>query len=262
MKLLTLNVHGWLEKDSKQKIRYLAQVIAENEYDVVALQEVNQKIESNFVTHQLKKDNYGLLLLKQLNQLVNKKYSYFWSNSHIGYDIFDEGIAILTHLPVYDIDSFYCSKSKHINSISSRKIIGVTVSYNNQKVVIYSCHINLPDGKENQLDNIKSILSRDNSDNLKILMGDFNLDALSNEIGYQNILKLGLYDCFYNAIEKDDGITVQTNIDGWKEVQQEKRLDYIFLTKEKEVLSSKVIFNGKNKNIISDHYGVESKINL
>ncbi|MFX4006247.1 endonuclease, partial [Streptococcus suis] len=43
---------------------------------------------------------------------------------------------------------------------------------------------------------------------------------------------------------------------------QEKRLDYIFLNQKKEVLSSVVIFNGENRPIISDHFGVDVEINV
>ena len=46
-------------------------------------------------------------------------------------------------------------------------------------------------------------------------------------------------------------------IDGWKGHSEEKRLDYIFLNQVKRVLSSQVIFNDKNKPIVSDHFGVE-----
>ena len=122
----------------------------------------------------------------------------------------------------------------------------------------YSCHINLPncDG-ENQLDNVRYIVERSQSANLKILMGDFNTDAISDQQAYQQIKSLGLFDTFEMAEQKDSGITVEKAIDGWKGHSQEKRLDYIFLNQAKRVLSSQVIFNGKNKPIVSDHFGVE-----
>ena len=44
MKLLTVNVHAWLEENQDEKLDILAQTIAEKAYDVIALQEVNQLI--------------------------------------------------------------------------------------------------------------------------------------------------------------------------------------------------------------------------
>ncbi|HEM5160622.1 TPA: endonuclease/exonuclease/phosphatase family protein [Streptococcus suis] len=263
MKLLTINVHAWLEERQDEKLDVLAQTIAEKAYDVIALQEVNQLMTSPLVTKDLRQDNYGLVLLEKLRELGVTDYSYFWSNSHIGYDRYDEGIAFLTKLPVYEVDAFYCSQHKDLTSILSRKIIGLTVLYEKELIDIYSCHINLPDSKEeNQLENIRSIVERTSSGHLKILMGDFNTDALSNPKAYQAIRDLGLYDSYDLAEEKDRGITVEKAIDGWAGHSQEKRLDYIFLNQKKEVLSSLVIFNGENHPIISDHFGVEVEINV
>ena len=47
MKLLTLNCHSWQEENQIEKIKYLAKIIKEKQYDVIALQEVSQNIDSN-----------------------------------------------------------------------------------------------------------------------------------------------------------------------------------------------------------------------
>ncbi|HIH7931043.1 TPA: endonuclease/exonuclease/phosphatase family protein [Streptococcus suis] len=263
MKLLTINVHAWLEERQDEKLDVLAQTIAEKAYDVIALQEVNQLITADLVTKDLKADNYGLILLEKLRALGQFDYSYYWSNSHIGYDKYEEGIAFLTKLPVYEVDAFYCSQHQDLISILSRKIIGLTVLYEKELIDIYSCHINLPDSKEeNQLDNIRSIVERTSSGHLKILMGDFNTDALLDPQTYQAIKDLGLYDSYDLAEEKDRGITVEKAIDGWAGHSQEKRLDYVFINQKRQVQSSRVIFNGDNLPIISDHFGVEVEINV
>ena len=64
------------------------------------------------------------------------------------------------------------------------------------------------------------------------------------------------------AEKKDDGITVEKNIDGWKDSKNEMRIDYIFTNKEIKVKESKVIFNGKNYPIVSDHFGIEVEVDL
>ena len=45
MKVLTLNCHAWQEENQMEKIKHLAQVIKEKQYDVIALQEVMQLID-------------------------------------------------------------------------------------------------------------------------------------------------------------------------------------------------------------------------
>ncbi len=261
MKLLTVNVHAWLEENQDEKLEILAETIAESQYDVIALQEVNQTIDAPQVAKGLKADNYGLVLLDKLRCLGIEDYSYFWTYSHIGYSTYDEGIALLTKLPVYQVDTFYCSQHQKPDSILSRKVIGLTLYYQGQLIDVYSCHINLPDADgESQLDNVKAIVHRTASDHLKLVMGDFNADALDEQSHYQAIKALGLIDSYDLALQKDRGITVAKAIDGWQGQAQEKRLDYIFLTEERRVLSHQVIFNGKNRPPISDHFGVAVEI--
>ena len=93
MKLLTLNVHAWLEDNQAEKMDVIAETIVEKGYDIIALQEVNQLMSSPVISQALKQDNYGVVLLNKINPRVRQKYSLFWSNSHIGCDKYDEGVA-------------------------------------------------------------------------------------------------------------------------------------------------------------------------
>ena len=65
MKLLTLNVHAWLEANQAEKIEILAETIVEKGYDIIALQEVNQLMSAPAISPTLKQDNYGVILLNQ-----------------------------------------------------------------------------------------------------------------------------------------------------------------------------------------------------
>ena len=107
MKLLTLNCHSWQEENQVEKIKYLASVIKEKQYDVVTLQEVSQSIDSNSVNSIIKEDNFAMLLIKELNQLDEYKYNFVWDYSHVGYDIYEEGLAILTKHEIKEHKSFY-----------------------------------------------------------------------------------------------------------------------------------------------------------
>lgn len=68
------------------------------------------------------------------------------------------------------------------------------------------------------------------------------------------------YDTFLIAKEKDSGITVKGNIDGWDQNKNDLRLDLILANEKLDVKYSKVIFNGINNMVVSDHYGVEVEI--
>ena len=88
-------------------------------------------------------------------------------------------------------------------------------------------------------------------------MGDFNNNALVRNEGYDYLINKGLIDTYCIAEEKDSGVTVKGEIAGWEAQGEDKRLDLILSNKEIKVKKSNVIFNEINKQVISDHYGVE-----
>ena len=68
MKLLTINVHSWLEENQLEKLNILAKTIVEKKYDVIAMQEVNQLISSELIELGIREYNFGKLLLDKINE--------------------------------------------------------------------------------------------------------------------------------------------------------------------------------------------------
>ena len=92
-------------------------------------------------------------------------------------------------------------------------------------------------------------------------MGDFNAPDMIPGQSYEYITACGWIDTYQVAQFKDCGITVPGVIDGWREKLAGKkvdgmRLDYIWCSKRKEILSSRVVFNGLKEPVVSDHFGV------
>ena len=91
------------------------------------------------------------------------------------------------------------------------------------------------------------------------LMGDFNNPAQIQGEGYDIIKESGWHDSYTNAENKDNGITVKGVIDGWKDKvsrSEGMRIDHIWCSRKERIKSSRVVFNGKEYPVISDHYGV------
>ena len=114
MRLLTINVHSWLEENQLEKLDILAKVIVEKNYDVVAMQEVNQLINSKDVHDGIKEDNFGKLLLDKIREYGEDSYNYYWTYSHIGFDKFEEGLAILAKGEVVAVEDFYCTAQQTV----------------------------------------------------------------------------------------------------------------------------------------------------
>lgn len=258
MKLLTLNCHSWQEDNQIEKIRYLAKVIKEKQYDVIALQEVSQKINSKLLQAMIKEDNFAQILIEELSKLGENKYNFIWDYSHIGYDIYEEGLAILTRHEIKDSKGFYVSKSDNKRNYRSRKIVSITVNIEDNDIDFYSCHTGWwNDNIEPFKYQADMLVENINAHRLAFVMGDFNNNAYVRSEGYDYLMELGLKDTYVMADEKDNGVTVTGEIAGWEMQKEDKRLDLILVNREIKVLESKVIFNNDNKDIISDHYGVE-----
>jgi maltose 6'-phosphate phosphatase len=261
MKLLTLNSHSWQEEHQWEKIRHLAETIKEKSYDVIALQEVSQSISAPVISGLLKEDNFAVVLLEELRKLGVTDYELVWDFAHIGYDVYEEGLAILTKHPIISDCSFFISQNEETNYWKTRKIVGVQVDYHNQPISFYSCHLGWWEDEEEPFQyQIDSLMQRTKQESLTFWMGDFNNNAFLRGEGYDYLLKQNIHDTFHLAEEADSGVTVKGKIAGWDENSQNLRIDLILTNQPVSVAASRVIFNGLNKSVVSDHFGVEVQI--
>ncbi|MTH55579.1 endonuclease [Bacillus mangrovi] len=261
MKLLTLNCHAWIEENQMDKIRVLAQTIAEKDYDVIALQEVNQSIKEETEYGLIKKDNYAVVLLEEIKKLGKEGYVLHWGQSHIGYEVYEEGSAILSKYPIKETHSFLITNSTDPAYWKTRRIVGATVEIGSEPVSFYSCHLGWwEDAEEPFKEQAVSLLRQIHKENRFFLMGDFNNNAHIRGEGYDYLTSQGLLDTYEIAEEKDSGITVPGKIAGWEENNDPLRIDLILTNQPLQVKTSKVIFNGNNKPVVSDHFGVEIEI--
>lgn len=262
MKLLTLNCHSWQEKEQIGKIKYLAKIINEKDYDVIALQEVSQLVNTENINPIIKRDNFALLLKEELDKYNMNKYDFYWDFSHIGFDIYEEGLAIFTKHRIIESESFFITENQDRSYWKTRKVVKMTISYKEKNLDFCSCHVGWWNDEEepfkNQVDNIMKMVN----DSTTFLMGDFNNNAFIKGEGYDYLIEKGLKDLYLLAEEKDSGVTVKGKIAGWDENEEKLRLDLMLCNRSIKVKSIKVIFDGKNKDIISDHYGVESDIDI
>lgn len=94
------------------------------------------------------------------------------------------------------------------------------------------------------------------------LLGDFNSPAEIRGEGYDRIRDSGWQDTYSLAAQKDDGITVLGEIDGWRgrsgdaQARRGMRMDHIWCSRPVPVLRSRVRFDGIGEPKVSDHFGV------
>lgn len=214
----------------------------------------------------IRKDNHAYNAVKMLSER-GIQYYWTWLGMKLGYGKYDEGMAIFSRSRILETDVLLISGMDDYQNWKTRKIIGVRTEACPDSW-FYSVHMGWwQDEEEPFKEQWKRIASHMENREMVWLMGDFNSPAKVKGEGYELIEKAGWHDSFLLAREKDNGITVGTVIDGWKDKIKSTdgnpdgnvvgmRIDQIWSSKEVPVKSSKVIFNGKNEPVVSDHYGI------
>lgn len=262
MKLLTLNTHSWREENQLEKIKIIAQTILQNQYDIIAFQEVNQRVETQKLGESsLKEDNFMLRVKAEIEKLGGPQYESYWEMSKIVRNEFEEGSSIMSRYPIIETACFPVTQNTSIRELKTRRIIKASVSIDGKMVDIYSCHLGWwHDEIEPFKYQIEQLVKEVNPSRFSLFMGDFNNNANIRNEGYDYLLEQKLYDTYTAAKEKDEGVTVQGEISGWQGNKEGLRIDLILSSQPVQVKTSRVIFNGKYKPIVSDHYGVEAEI--
>ena len=93
------------------------------------------------------------------------------------------------------------------------------------------------------------------------LMGDFNSPAEIRGEGYDYIEDAGWYDTYTRAAMRTGSVTVPGVIDGWRGPEARKarcgmRIDQVWCSMPLGIASSRVVFDGTDHPVVSDHYGV------
>lgn len=266
MKLLTINTHSILEEKYEEKCIIFSEAVAKIKPDIIAMQEVNQRVNSETASSPrvfgfrgesaipLKTDNHALKISQMLEK-CGEHYAFCWEGIKCGYCKFDEGIALFSRKPIQKAESYYLTDCKEYENFKTRKALAVWTDDG----IFVSVHTGWYDDEDEpfsrQLTSLNKAL-KPYSDKEIYLMGDFNVPSHREDGGYPEILSSGWYDTYNMAVEKDGGYTVEGKIDGWLYESERKRIDYIFVNREIKIRSSRVIFNDNNEKRISDHNGI------
>lgn len=258
MKLLTLNTHSIIDNDYERRVDVFSNAIIRYKPEVIALQEVMQPSNGKEIKNDkikvigeatLKKGNFLDCVIKSLEK-HNISYCGAYFTFKRAYNEYDEGLAILSNQNITSVEITQLSDFSDYSNYKTRYALGVRT----HNAWFYSLHFNWENDSDSPFEKEwKSLLEVTSQKKNVWLMGDFNLTPDSR--GYELVTK-SYQDTYMLATDIDNGITVSGEIDGWKGKTENKRIDYIFTSKDTEIKSSRVIFNGKNEEIISDHFGI------
>lgn len=255
LKVMILNLHCYQEEEQDQKFWQIAKAIDEQQADIVCFQEVAEHWNDGH-------GDWASNSANIINQRLHHPYHLFADWSHLGFDKYREGVAILSRFPLNKQEGRYVSDSEEIYSIHSRKVVMAQVKVPYMGLInVFSAHLSWwEDGFAQQFQRLCEWAKSRVGKQVKatLLCGDFNIAAGSH--GYQLVVNSHEFEDQYLAANQR-GLFEQifrVNDSHWGDLlADDYRIDYIFMDKDSElqVTSAQVLFTEQDYGRVSDHCG-------
>ena len=244
MKIISLNLHNWAEPDRICKLYRLGDAIIDNQVDVVCLQEVGQLRHDSIVYYRIKTSNLALLL-KDYLALKGHSYELRVTIFKESFSEFEEGVAILSRLPITNDGETFLSKTTQFSDWMVRKTLYVQVA----GYCIATVHLGWDEGQELLTDQFSALIKYYENQKNVLILGDFNLP--SNHPAYSCIR-----DCPYHDISFDFFPEYHSADTFLKEQDSpyNKHIDYA-LTSLPKIKSYRLLF-ATPQTALSDHAGI------
>lgn len=254
--VMILNLHCYQEDNQDFKLSQIAKAINEREADIVCLQEVAEHWNGGA-------GDWESNSAKIINDRLRKPYHIYTDWSHLGFDKYREGVAILSRFPLADQESRYVSDSHDAYSIHSRKVVMAQIQLPYLGLInLFSVHLSwIEDGFKKQFNRLSDWAESRRSDEVKatLLCGDFNIAAGSEGYSFV-VVDAHQYDDQFLAANSPgvfDRI-FKVNDPHWQDyLADDYRIDFIFMHKASELVvkSANVLFTDEDYGRVSDHCG-------
>ncbi len=255
LKVMILNLHCYQEDQQDRKFNQIAKAIQEQAADIVCFQEV-----AEYWNHG--HGDWASNSANIINQRLKPPMHLYTDWSHLGFDKYREGVAILSRYPLQNTQSRYVSDSRDAYSIHSRKVVmaNIQVPYLGS-INVFSAHLSWwEDGFRQQFQRLCEWADSqaDQAPGATLLCGDFNIAAGS--LGYRQVVRDNRYEDQYLAANQRGLFEKIFRVDDahWGHLMSDDyRIDYIFMNKASglQVTSARVLFTDWDYGRVSDHCG-------
>ena len=133
--MLILNLHCYQEDNQDHKLSQIARAINELDVDVVCLQEVAELWNNGL-------GDWESNSARIINDRLKSPYHLVTDWSHLGFDRYREGVAILSRYPIARQEGRYVSNSRDPYSIHSRKVVMARIRVPHLGLInVFSSHL-------------------------------------------------------------------------------------------------------------------------
>jgi maltose 6'-phosphate phosphatase len=256
LKVLTLNLHCYQEDNQDAKFSQIARAIDDLDIDLVCLQEVGENWSEGH-------GDWSSNAARIIRDRLRRHYHLHTDWSHLGFDRYREGIAVLSKHGFRMTDAGYVSSSHDVYSINARKVVMVQVDVPYMGLVnIFSAHLSwLSGGFLEQFERLRSWAKHKHGDHLAatLLCGDFNVKAGSE--GYQAVVHTREFEDQYLAAtsrEVFDRVFRRHTDNIARHLAADGRIDYVFMNSHSglhAVAARELFTSGDHYGRVSDHTG-------
>lgn len=234
MKIISHNLHNYMESDRYTKLDLLAKEIVNLDVDVICLQEVGQFYLDNVIENGIKSSNLALILQNILEKKYGIKYHLSVEMFKLGWNIYDEGLAILSKEEHHNVELIPLSNDTSYDNWETRYCL--KAEYKN--LTLCNIHLGWDSEQESAMKQFHKVYDLDFKN--PIYLGDFNLEMGSE---YYNYITNNLKDVIYEYDKSfKDTLTIFSD--------ERTRIDYAFSNCVK-LCDVKYLFERDNP--ISDH---------
>ena len=262
LRVMTLNLHCNQEENQAAKLRQIARAIEQLDIDFICLQEVAEDWNEG-------RGDWASNTAHILNNHLPVPYHLHTDFSHLGFDRYREGVAILSRYEFSFTDSGYVSESTDVYDIHARRVVmaQVHVPYLGP-INLFSAHLSWPeDGFELQFERLCNWANDRHTDDVvaTLLCGDFNVRADSET--YRRIVESREYeDQFLQAIRPADFERLYRSPPGSEvpRLDDDGRIDFIWLKRGSRLrlLDGRELFTPHTYGRVSDHTGYLAEFEL
>ncbi len=258
LKILTLNLHCYQEADQDEKFNEIARAIDEVDIDVVCLQEVGEEWNDGLGNWH---SNAAKIIQDRLRE-YGRHYHLCTDWSHIGFDRYREGSAILSKYDLVKEGSAYVSATCDIHNIHARKVVMAQIHFPYVGLLnVFSVHLSWwADGFWPQFVKLWQWTNEVESDQVvaTLLCGDFNTKAgsqgymlIANSGGFEDQILQATSPALFAKVFRGTMPSRGEHLDG------DGRIDYLFAKRSSRLkaTSARIIFTGLDYRRVSDHLG-------
>lgn len=262
LRVMVLNLHTYQETDQLRKFEQIARAVQEQRIDLICLQEVGEHWNDGA-------GDWASNAARIINSHLPAPYHLHTDWSHLGFERYREGVAILSRHPFVYTDSGYVSDSQDPYDIHSRKVVMAQVRVPYFGLInVFSAHLSWPsDGFYPQFDRLRQwATERDTAEVAATLVGgDFNIVAGSE--AYRHIVDTGEYEDQYLKIVSSSvfqHVFRARQGDAMRLLDQDGRIDYLWLKTGSRLraIRAEELFTPARYGRVSDHtaYWVEFEL--